>query len=154
MTTFHDFTARTADGEPYAMSRHRGGHALVVNIATECAFTPQLAGLQELHEQGLPVLGFPSDQFRQNPGSDAETAERCSTGYGVTFPLFSAVQVNGPTADPLWRWLTAQRAGVLGGRISWNFTKFLIGPDGQVLRRYAPPVPPARIARRLSADLR
>lgn len=155
--SFHDFSAFTIDGERRSMSEYRGRVVLVVNTATECAFTPQLAGLQELQEQfsshGFTVLGFPSDQFRQNPEDDAATKTLCASTWDVTFPLFSLVDVNGPTAHPLWKWMCAQKAGVIGGRIAWNFTKFLIDGEGRVLRRYAPPVPPARIAHRIRAEL-
>lgn len=155
--TFHDFWAMTIDGERREMSEYRGRLVLVVNTATECAFTPQLTGLQALHDQfspqGFTVLGFPSDQFHQDPGTDADTLEVCTSTYAVTFPLFSKTDVNGPDAHPLWRWMTQQRAGVLGGRIAWNFTKFLIDGEGRVVRRYAPPVPPVRIARRIENDL-
>jgi glutathione peroxidase len=155
--TFHDFSALTIDGEHRAMSEYRGRLVLVVNLATECTFTPQLTGLQELHDQfsghGFTVLGFPSDQFRQNPGTDEETKAFCTSTYQVTFPLFSTIDVNGPAAHPLWAWMCAQRAGVIGGRIAWNFTKFLVDGEGTVLRRYAPPVPPVRIARRIESEL-
>lgn len=155
--SFHDFRATTIDGEQRDMGEYRGRLVLVVNTATQCAFTPQLTALQELHDRfskhGFTVLGFPSDQFRQDPGTDEEIQEICTSSYEVTFPLFSKVDVNGPTAHPLWQWMCAQKAGVIGGRIAWNFTKFLIDGEGKVLRRYAPPVPPARIARRIEADL-
>jgi len=155
---FHDFTATTIDGEHQGLDAYRGRPVLVVNTATQCAFTPQLRGLQELHErfspQGFSVLGFPSDQFRQDPGTDEDTRETCTSEYAVTFPLFAKTDVNGPSAPPLWRWLCAQKAGVMGGRIAWNFTKFLVSADGRVVRRFAPPVPPARIARRIEAELR
>lgn len=156
--SFHDFTATTIDGEHLGLDAYRGRPVLVVNTATQCAFTPQLRGLQELHErfspQGFSVLGFPSDQFRQDPGTDEDTRETCTSEYAVTFPLFAKTDVNGPDAPPLWRWLCAQKAGVMGGRIAWNFTKFLISADGRVVRRFAPPVPPVRIARRIEAELR
>lgn len=156
-TTFHDFSARTIDGEQREMSRYRGQLVLVVNTATRCGFTPQLTGLQSLQQRfaphGFTVLGFPSDQFHQDPGDDADTLAVCTTGYQVTFPLFSKTDVNGAAAHPLWRWLAQQKGGVVGGRIAWNFTKFLIAPDGQVLRRYAPPVPPQRIAQRIQVEL-
>ncbi|MGO1228367.1 glutathione peroxidase [Brachybacterium sp. AOP42-C2-15] len=155
--TFHDFTALTIDGELRAMSEYRGRLVLVVNTATLCAFTPQLTGLQELHDRfsahGFTVLGFPSDQFHQEPGADDEIQEICTSSYEVTFPLFSKIDVNGPSAHPLWQWMCTQKAGVIGGRIAWNFTKFLIDGEGKVLRRYAPPVPPSRIARRIEAEL-
>ncbi|MGP9845194.1 glutathione peroxidase [Brachybacterium sp. 107] len=155
--TFHDFHAVTIDGENRSMREYAGRLVLVVNIATECAFTPQLRGLQALQEQygehGFTVLGFPSDQFHQDPGTDQDTHDVCTSTYDVTFPLFSKIDVNGPLAHPLWQWMCAQKGGVMGGRIAWNFTKFLIDGDGQVLRRYAPPVPPVRIARRIETDL-
>lgn len=155
--TFHDFSALTIDGERRAMSEYRGRLVLVVNTATLCAFTPQLTGLQELHDRfsahGFTVLGFPSDQFHQEPGTDEEIQEVCTSSYEVTFPLFSKIDVNGPSAHPLWQWMCAQKAGVIGGRIAWNFTKFLIDGEGKVLRRYAPPVPPGRIARRIESEL-
>jgi glutathione peroxidase len=156
-STFHDFSALTIDGERREMGDYRGRLVLVVNTATQCAFTPQLTALQELHdsyaEHGFTVLGFPSDQFRQDPGTDAETKETCTSTYDVRFPLFSKIDVNGPTAHPLWKWMCTQKAGVIGGRIAWNFTKFLIDGEGKVLRRYAPPVPPVRIARRIESEL-
>ena len=155
--SFHDFSALTIEGEHQEMSEYRGRLVLVVNIATECAFTPQLASLQELSdayaEHGFTVLAFPSDQFHQDPGTDEETKEICTSTYDVRFPLFSKIDVNGPTAHPLWKWMCAQKAGVIGGRIAWNFTKFLIDGEGRVLRRYAPLVPPVRIARRIESEL-
>lgn len=155
--TFHDFRATTIDGDVQEMSAYRGRLVLVVNIATQCTFTPQLMGLQQLRDQfrehGFEVLGFPSDQFHQDPGSDADAKEICSQNYEIDFPLFSKIDVNGPTAHPLWQWMCTQKAGVIGGRIAWNFTKFLIDGEGRVLRRYAPPVSPSRIARRIETDL-
>ncbi|GAA1292923.1 MULTISPECIES: glutathione peroxidase [Brachybacterium] len=156
-TTFHDFWATTIDGERREMSEYRGRLVLVVNTATQCAFTPQLKGLQSLQdefsEHGFTVLGFPSDQFHQDPGSDEDTKDACTSTYDVTFPLFSKIDVNGPGAHPLWRWMREQKAGVMGGRIAWNFTKFLVDGDGNVQRRYAPPVPPVRIASRIRTEL-
>lgn len=154
---FHDFSATTIDGRHCAMSEYRGQLVLAVNTATRCAFTPQLESLQLLHDayrrHGFTVLGFPSDQFHQDPGSDEDTEEICTSAYDITFPLFSKVDVNGPAAHPLWSWLNSQKVGVLGGRISWNFTKFLVDGEGRVLRRYAPPVPPTRIAKRVEHEL-
>src|SRR5690625_5229784 len=147
---FHDFSATTIEGQPRSMSQYRGQLVLVVNTATRCAFTPQLEGLQGLHaayqQHGFTVLGFPSDQFHQDPGTDQDTEQFCTSAYDTTFPLFSKVDVNGPAAHPLWIWLREQKGGGLGGRIAWNFTKLLIDGQGRVLRRSAPPVPPARIA--------
>ena len=155
-TTFHDFHATTIDGERQELSAYRGQLVLVVNTATQCAFTPQFRGLQALQDrfggQRFTVLGVPSDQFHQDPGSDQETRDACAATYDITFPLFAKSDVNGEDALPLWRWLREQKAGVMGGRIAWNFTKFLIAPDGRVLRRWAPPVPPARIAGRIESE--
>lgn len=155
--SFHDFSATTIRGEHREMSEYRGQLVLVVNTATRCAFTPQLEGLQQLQDafgdRGFTVLGFPSDQFHQDPGTDEETEKICTSAYDTAFPLFSKIEVNGEGAHPLWRWMASQKAGVLGGRISWNFTKFLIDGQGQVLRRFAPPIPPVRIARRIEHEL-
>lgn len=155
--SLHDFTARRIDGREEDLSVYRGRLVLVVNTASRCLFTPQYEDLQRLQlayrDHGFTVLAFPCAQFLQEPGSEEEIAEFCTTSYDVTFPLFAKVDVNGPRAHPLWRWLTAQRVGVIGGRISWNFTKFLVSPQGRVLRRYAPVVPPGRIARRIEAEL-
>ncbi len=155
--TLHDFSARTIRGDVQDLSDYDGRVLLVVNTATQCTFTPQLEGLQSLQRQfgdrGFTVLGFPSDQFHQDPGTDEDTEQVCTSSYETTFPLFAKTDVNGPGAPEMWAWLRGQKAGVLGGRIAWNFTKFLVGADGHVLRRYAPPVPPARIARRIEVEL-
>jgi glutathione peroxidase len=123
---------------------------LVVNTATQCGFTPQLPGLQRLHDQyadrGFTVLGFPSDQFHQEPLEDDEMQGTCQRNFGVSFPMFSKVAVNGRDSHPLYRWLRSQKKGLLGGRINWNFTKFLIGRDGRVIGRYAPATKPNAIA--------
>ena len=158
MTTFHDFNAITLTGTDKSLADYSGQVALVVNTASKCGLTPQFEGLEELHQRfgdrGLVVLGFPCDQFaNQEPGTDDQIVEFCRTAYDVTFPMFSKVDVNGATAHPVWTWLRSQKGGVMGGRISWNFTKFLIGPDGRVLRRFAPPVSPLRIARRIEQEL-
>lgn len=151
MTTFTDFTAPGIDGAPVDLSAYAGQVVLVVNTASKCGFTPQYTGLEQLHkdyaEQGFTVLGFPCNQFRaQEPGSDAEIAEFCDLTFGVTFPLFAKVDVNGDAAHPLWNWLKSEKGGVLGSNIKWNFTKFLIGRDGTVLKRYAPTTKPEAIA--------
>ena len=155
--TFHDFSARTITGQEMPLDSYRGQLVLAVNTASRCLFTPQFAELQALQDRygdsGFTVLGFPSDQFHQDPGSDEDTRETCTSQFSVTFPLFAKTDVNGPDAPPMWRWLCAQRPGVMGGRIAWNFTKFLVSADGHVVRRFAPPVPPARIARRIEAEL-
>ncbi|MFT4299574.1 MAG: glutathione peroxidase [Aeromicrobium sp.] len=151
MTTAYDFTATAIDGAERHLADYRGQVLLVVNTATKCGFTPQLAGLEELYatyaDQGLVVLGFPCDQFlHQNPGDDAETAAFCERNYGVTFPMFGTVEVNGSGAHPLYQWLKSEKKGVLGGTVKWNFTKFLIGRDGQVVKRYGSNVKPEAIA--------
>jgi glutathione peroxidase len=128
---------------------------LIVNVASRCGFTPQYEGLEALYRRhqgrGLVVLGFPCDQFgNQEPGDAAEIRRFCSLRYDITFPLFAKVQVKGPAADPLFRLLTAEQPGLLGSRaIKWNFTKFLVGRDGRVIRRYAPSDPPERIEKDL-----
>jgi glutathione peroxidase len=142
MSEFHRFQARSLRGEPIELSRYAGKVALVVNTASKCGFTPQYAGLEALYQkyadQGLVVLGFPCNQFgNQEPGS-ADTIEgSCLINYGVSFPMFEKIEVKGPNAHPLFQWLTAQLPGFLGRQVKWNFTKFLIGRDGQPLRRYA-----------------
>ncbi len=159
MTTAHDFEARRIDGTPHPLSQHRGQVLLVVNTASACGFTPQLGGLEALHQawgsRGLVVLGFPCNQFGgQDPASNAEIGEFCERHHGVSFPLMEKVEVNGPGAHPLFRWLTAQAPGLLGTRaIKWNFTKFLVGRDGRVIRRYAPPRKPASLAPDIEAAL-
>ncbi|WP_114854057.1 glutathione peroxidase [Brachybacterium sp. YJGR34] len=151
MTTLADFTATTLSGTEQPLAEHLGAVVLVVNTASRCGLTPQYAGLQELHEryrdQGLTVLGFPCDQFmHQEPGTAAEIAEFCEVTYGVTFPMFAKIDVNGEGAHPLYRWLTGAHGDVPAGEIEWNFGKFLLGRDGTVLRRYAPSVEPADVA--------
>jgi glutathione peroxidase len=148
MTTIHDFSAQTLAGEPRRLADYKGKVLLVVNTASKCGFTPQYAGLETLYkkykDRGLVVLGFPSNQFgEQEPGPESEIAEFCEMNYGVTFPMFAKVDVNGPGAHPLYRHLTAAKKGVLGSQaIKWNFTKFLVGRDGTVLERYAPTTKP------------
>lgn len=153
-----DLTARSIDGREVALSQYRGQVCLVVNTASECGFTSQYDGLEKLYatyrDRGFTVLGFPCNQFRgQEPGTDEEIADFCSTTFQLTFPMFSKIDVNGPDAHPVFSWLTAQKGGVLGGRIAWNFTKFLVGRDGEVIRRFAPPIPPHRIARAIERAL-
>jgi glutathione peroxidase len=144
MTTVYDFAAKTIDGAEQSLADFRGKALLVVNVASKCGFTPQYAGLEALHrkfrERGFAVLGFPCDQFgHQEPGDEAEIKSFCSVNYGVTFPLFAKIDVNGRNAHPLYRWLKSQKAGVLGtAAIKWNFTKFLVDGQGQVVRRYGP----------------
>jgi glutathione peroxidase len=151
MASIHAFEAASIDGETVSFERFRDRVLLIVNTASACGFTPQFAGLEQLHrtygERGLVVLGFPCNQFGgQDPGSNAEIAGFCQRNYGVSFPMMSKVEVNGANAHPLYRWLTAEAPGLLGSQaIKWNFTKFLIGRDGQVIRRYAPQDAPAKL---------
>lgn len=151
-TSAYEFSAKDIDGTERSLGEFRGKPLLIVNVASKCGFTPQYAGLQQLHRQyaarGFAVLGFPCDQFgHQEPGGEAEIRRFCQTEYDVTFPLFAKVEVNGAKAHPLFQWLKNQKPGVLGTRqIKWNFTKFLVDGNGQVLRRYAPTDKPASIA--------
>lgn len=151
MTTLHHFHATTLTGEDRDLADYAGKAVLVVNTASKCGLTPQYEGLQKLYDtyagRGLEILGFPCDQFaHQEPGSADEIGEFCTRNYGVTFPMFEKVEVNGAGAHPLWAWLKKERGGVLGGAIKWNFTKFLIDPTGTVVQRYAPTAAPATIA--------
>jgi glutathione peroxidase len=142
MSALHDFTARQIDGQELALSTLKGRVVLVVNTASACGFTPQFAGLQQLHERygerGLSVIGFPCNQFGgQDPGADEQILGFCQKNYGVSFAMMSKVEVNGPGAHPLFQWLTRSAPGILGTQaIKWNFTKFLVGKDGQVIKRY------------------
>ena len=148
MAGIYDFEARTPDGGKVALSDYRGRVLLIVNTASKCGFTPQYKGLEALHrelgERGLAVLGFPCNQFgAQEPGDAAEIASFCKLTYDVSFPMFAKLDVNGPDADPLFAWLKAQAPGLLGSKaIKWNFTKFLVGKDGQVAGRYPPTTKP------------
>ncbi|MBD9368630.1 glutathione peroxidase [Xanthomonas sp. XNM01] len=159
MTTFHDFSATDIAGRPLAMSEFAGQAVLVVNTASRCGFTPQLEGLEALHQayasRGLVVLGFPCNQFGgQDPGSEAEIAQFCQVNYGVSFPMMAKVEVNGPGAHPLWQWLKAERPGLFGTqRIKWNFTKFLVDRDGHALRRHGPRTRPAALQADIEAML-
>ncbi|NSW52534.1 MAG: glutathione peroxidase [Anaerolineae bacterium] len=153
--TIYDFSAKTINGEEKSLSDYQGKVVLVVNTASKCGFTPQYEGLQKLYEsyqpQGLEILGFPCDQFmHQEPGSDDEIAQFCQLNYGVNFPLFSKIEVNGKGAHPLYQFLKKALGGMLGGQIKWNFTKFLIGPDGKPLKRFEPNVTPEQ----MEADIR
>ena len=159
MSSVYDFEARDIRGEPVPLARYRGQPLLIVNTASACGFTPQFAGLEELHrtygDRGLAVLGFPCNQFgAQDPGSNAEIASFCQANYGVSFPMMEKIDVNGAQAHPLYRWLTAEAPGLLGSKaIKWNFTKFLVGKDGQVIRRYAPQDKPESLAKDIEAAL-
>jgi len=151
MSTAFDFAATTIDGEEQALSTYEGKVLLVVNVASKCGFTPQYAGLEKLYREraddGLVVLGFPCDQFgHQEPGDEAEIQEFCSLTYDVTFPMFAKIDVNGDDTHPLFEWLKSEQRGLLGGRIKWNFTKFLVDRSGQPVARYAPNTVPEDIA--------
>jgi len=153
------FSATRIVGTPFDLSALRGQVVLIVNTASQCGFTPQFEGLQQLHQtygaKGLTVLGFPCNQFgAQDPGSDAEIGGFCQRNYGITFPMMGRINVNGAAAHPLFRWLTAAAPGLLGTTaIKWNFTKFLVGRDGQVIRRFAPTDKPAVLAGDIEAAL-
>jgi glutathione peroxidase len=159
MPTVYDFEAEQINGQPVALSQFKGQALLIVNTASACGFTPQFAGLQALHEtyanQGLVVLGFPCNQFgAQDKGSNEDIAQFCQLNYGVSFPMMAKVEVNGAQAHPLYQWLAAEAPGLLGTKaIKWNFTKFLVGKDGQVLKRYAPTDTPASLAKDIEAAL-
>ena len=141
--TLADFEASLLDGSEKDLADYAGHVVLVVNTASRCGFTPQYKGLQTLYEEyrdrGFVVLGFPCDQFaHQEPGTDEEIGAFCERNFGVEFPLFSKIEVNGSGAHPLYDWLKSEKSGVLGGRIKWNFTKFLVGRDGRVIDRFGP----------------
>ena len=149
--TIYDFEALSIDGKPAHLSSQRGKVLLIVNTASACGFTPQFAGLEDLWQRhgprGLVIVGFPSNEFGgQDPGSNEQIASFCQLNFGVSFPMMAKVKVNGAEAHPLWQWLKAQAPGLLGTEgIKWNFTKFLVGRDGRVLKRYAPNDSPASI---------
>ena len=157
--TVYDFEARQINGKDISLAGFKGKVMLIVNTASKCGFTPQFGGLEELHKQysgkGLAVLGFPCNQFgSQDPGADGEIESFCQVNYGVSFPMMSKIDVNGPAAHPLYKWLSAEAPGLLGSKsIKWNFTKFLVGKDGKVIRRYAPTDKPAELAKDIEAAL-
>ena len=159
MTTVYDFEAQSINGKPVALKQFKGKVLLIVNTASACGFTPQFGGLEKLHEsyadQGLVVLGFPSNQFgAQDPGSNDEIASFCQLNHGVSFPMMAKIDVNGAQAAPLYQWLSQEAPGLLGSKaIKWNFTKFLVGRDGRVIRRYAPMDTPAKLSADIEAAL-
>ncbi|MGJ4728975.1 glutathione peroxidase [Luteimonas sp. SDU101] len=159
MATAHEFQAIGIDGGEVDLSMYAGKVLLIVNVASRCGFTPQYAGLQQLwrdyRERGLVVLGFPCDQFgHQEPGDEAQIRDFCTLDYGVDFPMFAKVEVNGANAHPLWAWLKREKRGLLGtGAIKWNFTKFLVGRDGRVLSRHAPNEAPDQLRPAIEAAL-
>jgi len=157
--TIYDFDAESIQGKPAHLSTQRGKVLLIVNTASACGFTPQFAGLEQLWrdyaDRGLVVVGFPSNQFgAQDPGPNEQIASFCQLNYGVSFPMMAKVDVNGSDAHPLWKYLTKEAPGLLGSRsIKWNFTKFLVGRDGRVLKRYAPTDTPQSIRADIEAAL-
>jgi len=159
MATVYDFEALQISGKPVDLSEFKGKVMLIVNTASACGFTPQFAGLEVLHEtygsKGLVVLGFPCNQFgAQDKGSNDEIAGFCQVNYGVTFPMMAKIDVNGEQAHPLYQWLASEAPGLLGTKaIKWNFTKFLVGKDGAVLKRYAPTDTPASLSKDIEAAL-
>ncbi|MDQ8033524.1 MAG: glutathione peroxidase [Bordetella sp.] len=159
MATLYEFTARDLDGNDVGLDRWRGQVVLVVNVASQCGFTPQYSGLDDLFQsykdRGFAVLGFPCNQFgHQEPGDEQAIRQFCETQYGIGFPLFAKIDVNGADAHPLYRWLKEQKPGLLGTEgIKWNFTKFLVGRDGQVIKRYAPTDTPASLRGDIEAAL-
>jgi glutathione peroxidase len=156
--SIYKYKAQLGLGEERSLSDYRGKALLIVNVASKCGFTPQYKGLQSLYEKfgprGFEILAFPCDQFgRQEPESDAEIARFCDRNYGVTFPLFAKIEVNGKNAHPLYAWLKIQKGGLLGDSIKWNFTKFLVDRDGGVRARFAPMTTPESLAREVAALL-
>ncbi|WP_298835184.1 glutathione peroxidase [uncultured Piscinibacter sp.] len=155
----YDFEALSIEGKPAHLSTQRGKVLLIVNTASQCGFTPQFAGLEQLwkdyRDRGLVVIGFPSNEFGgQDPGDNGEIASFCEMNYGVSFPMMGKIAVNGAHAHPLWKFLTREARGVLGSQaVKWNFTKFLVGRDGTVLKRYAPTDTPESLRQDIEAAL-
>lgn len=153
-TKFYDFSAKTLQGKDVSMEEFKGKTILVVNTASQCGLTPQYEGLEKLYEKykdkGLVILGFPCNQFgNQEPGDESSIAAGCVLNYGVTFPMFAKIEVNGPNTHPLFKYLKERLGGILGSRIKWNFTKFLIDEQGRPLKRYAPITKPDQIEKDL-----
>lgn len=147
---FYDFSARKMNGQEVSMEEYRGKVILIVNTASKCGFTPQFKDLESLYQKyknsGLEILGFPCNQFaKQDPGSNEEINQFCQVNYGVTFTMFEKIDVNGKNAHPLYQFLKSQAKGVLSNEIKWNFTKFLIDANGNVIKRYAPTISPLNI---------
>ena len=159
MASVYDFEAQQIDGQAVPLSKFKGQAMLIVNTASACGYTPQFAGLEQLHEEygkrGLVVLGFPCNQFgSQDPGTNAQIASFCQLNYGVSFPMMAKIDVNGDKAHPLYQWLVKEAPGILGTKaIKWNFTKFLVGKDGQVIKRYAPSDEPAALKKDIEKAL-
>ena len=159
MSSIYDFSANSIQGKSVNLKQYQGKAMLIVNTASACGFTPQFGGLEALHKsygtRGLVVLGFPCNQFgAQDSGSNGEIAEFCQMNYGVSFPMMEKIDVNGSGAHPLYQWLSAEAPGLLGSKaIKWNFTKFLVGKDGAVLKRYAPTDTPDSMSKDIEAAL-
>ncbi|MCE3009814.1 MAG: glutathione peroxidase [Proteobacteria bacterium] len=155
MSTFHDFKVKNTKGEEVSLADYRGKFVLVVNVASKCGFTPQYTGLEKLYKnlsaKNVVVLGFPCNQFgAQEPGNMEEIQNFCKLTYDISFPLMSKIDVNGDKAHPVYSWLKSSAPGLLGTEaIKWNFTKFLVGPDGQVIKRYAPQTSPEDIEKEI-----
>ncbi|MFD1864596.1 glutathione peroxidase [Planococcus chinensis] len=150
MASIYDFEVKKANGEQETLEKYKGRPLVIVNTASKCGFTPQFEGLEKLYEkykdQGLEILGFPCGQFNdQEFDSQEEIMEFCQVNYGVTFPVYAKVDVKGDHADPLFRYLTSQQKGMLTEAIKWNFTKFLVDRDGNVVKRFAPQTPPSNM---------
>ena len=158
MSDFYQFNAETLHGDTRSLADYKGQVVLVVNTASKCGFTPQYKGLQELYEtyknRGFTILGFPCNQFGgQEPGDAEEINSFCEMNYGVEFPMFNKIDVNGDNAHPLFDYLKDELSGTLGDKIKWNFTKFLIGKDGQPIKRYAPTTKPGKLTRDIEQAL-
>jgi len=153
-----EFQVKQADGSDLDLSKHKGKVLLIVNTASKCGFTPQYEGLEKLHQEyedkGLEILAFPCNQFgNQEPGDADEIRNFCSLNYNVSFPLMGKIEVNGNDADPLWKYLKSEKSGLLGSRIKWNFTKFLVDRDGNVVARFGPAVKPEQLKSEIEALL-
>lgn len=159
MTSIYDFTAKTLQGKTVSLADYKGRALLVVNTASKCGFTPQYAGLEALYEKlndkGLTILGFPCNQFgKQEPGGAEEIGAFCQMNYGVSFPMFDKIDVNGPNAHPLYEYLKSEQPGILGSKnIKWNFTKFLVDKSGKVVDRFAPMTKPENIEKSIDKVL-
>lgn len=153
MTTVYDFEVKKANGDTLSLNEYKGQPMIIVNTASKCGFAPQFGGLQTLYEEykddGLMILGFPSDQFNQEFDNADETTEFCQVNYGVTFPMLAKVDVNGDQAEPLFEHLVSEKQGVLSDKVKWNFTKFLVNRNGEVVKRYAPQTKPEKIKKDL-----
>jgi len=154
----YDFTVKDTNGNDVSLEQYKGKVLLIVNTATGCGFTPQYEGLEkmyrELNEKGFEILDFPCNQFgNQAPGTDAEIVSFCKLKYDVSFPQFKKIEVNGANEAPLYTWLKQQKGGVLGSAIKWNFTKFLVDRDGNVIERFAPTITPEKIEEKVKEIL-